>query len=64
MKLPNGFGSVFKLSGNRRNPYVARKTQGWEIDPATGKSKQIFTIIGYYPQRCIERPCGVQYKSL
>ena len=41
MKLPNGFGSVFKLSGNRRNPYVARKTQGWEIDPATGKSKQI-----------------------
>ena len=51
MKLPNGFGSVFKLSGNRRNPYVARKTQGWEIDPATGKSKQIFTIIGYYPTR-------------
>lgn len=26
MKLPNGFGSVYKLSGNRRNPYVAKKT--------------------------------------
>lgn len=39
MKLPNGFGSVYKLSGNRRNPYVAKKTKGWEIDPITGKSK-------------------------
>jgi len=38
MKLPNGFGSVYKLSGNRRNPYVAKKTKGWEIDPITGKS--------------------------
>ena len=51
MKLPNGFGSVYKLSGNRRNPYAARKTQGWEIDEATGKSKQIYQIIGYYPTR-------------
>ena len=33
MKLPNGFGTVYKLSGNRRNPYVAKKTKGWEIDP-------------------------------
>lgn len=26
MKLPNGFGSVYKLSGNRRRPYVVKKT--------------------------------------
>lgn len=25
MKLPNGYGSVHKLSGNRRNPWRARK---------------------------------------
>ncbi|WP_196602173.1 hypothetical protein [Pectinatus frisingensis] len=25
MKLPNGFGSVYKLSGNRRRPYVVKK---------------------------------------
>lgn len=26
MKLPNGFGSVYKLSGNRRSPYAAEVT--------------------------------------
>ena len=52
MKLPNGFGSVYKLSGkNRRNPYVAKKTKGWEIDPDTGKVKQLYITVGYYPTR-------------
>lgn len=52
MKLPNGFGSVYKLSGkNRRNPYVAKKTKGWEINPETGKAKQLYTTVGYYPTR-------------
>lgn len=26
LKLPNGFGTVYKLSGNRRRPYVVKKT--------------------------------------
>lgn len=26
MKLPNGYGTVYKLSGNRRRPYVVKKT--------------------------------------
>ena len=47
MKLPNGFGSVYKLSGNRRNPYVAKKTKGWDIDPKTGKAKQLYITVGY-----------------
>lgn len=51
MRLPNGFGSVYKLSGNRRNPYVAKKTKGWETNPQTGKVKQLYTVIGYYPTR-------------
>ena len=51
MKLPNGFGSVYKLSGNRRNPYVAKKTKGWDIDPKTGKVKQLYITVGYYPTR-------------
>ena len=40
MRLANGVGSVYKLSGNRRNPYIVRKTIGWEIDPESGKTKQ------------------------
>lgn len=26
MRLPNGYGSVYKLSGHRRRPYVVKKT--------------------------------------
>lgn len=50
-KLPNGFGSVFKLSGKRRKPYAARKTDKWIIDETTGKSKQLYINIGYYATR-------------
>lgn len=42
MKNPNGFGSVYKLSGNRRKKWVARKTIGWE----GGKQKR--QIVGYF----------------
>lgn len=51
MKLPNGFGNISKLSGKRRNPWRARKTTGWETDFQTGKVKQIYATIGYYPTR-------------
>jgi len=46
MKLPNGYGSVYKLSGNRRRPWIARKTMGW----GENKKQQYFTI-GYYESR-------------
>lgn len=26
MRLPNGYGTVYKLQGNRRRPYVVKKT--------------------------------------
>lgn len=52
MKLPNGFGTVYELSGKRRKPWIARKTVGWIIiiDKKTGKEKpkQIFETVGYY----------------
>lgn len=51
MRLANGVGSVYKLSGNRRNPYIVRKTIGWEIDPESGKTKQKYVTIGYAPTR-------------
>ena len=46
MKLPNGYGTVYKLSGNRRKPWIARKTKAW-----TDEGKQLFDIIGYYETR-------------
>ncbi len=46
MKLPNGYGGVVKLSGNRRKPYAARVTKERYIDEL-GKIHQKFQIIGY-----------------
>lgn len=44
MKKTNGNGSVSKLSGIRRKPYIARVTLGW--DESTGR--QIRKTIGTY----------------
>lgn len=41
MKLPNGYGSISKLSGNRRKPYIIRKSK-----PAGGSA-----VIGYAATR-------------
>lgn len=48
MKLPNGYGSVTKLSGNRRKPYLARVTLGWITNEQTGKTTQNRVPIGTY----------------
>jgi len=50
MRLPNGFGNVSKLPGNRRKPYRARVTVGWLADD-TGKQHQQYKTIGYYASR-------------
>jgi site-specific recombinase XerD len=43
MRNPNGFGTVYKLSGNRRKPYIARIP----IDKAVDGT-QVYQTIGYY----------------
>lgn len=51
MRLPNGYGSVTKLSGKRRNPYMARITTGMEFDPVKDDYVQKRTVLGYYATR-------------
>ena len=51
MRMPNGYGSVYKLPGHRRNPWCARKTVGWKDDPAKKKSFPIYKFIGFYPTK-------------
>lgn len=46
MRNPNGYGSVVKLSGNRRKPYMARITTGWN-----DKGHPIYKILGYYEKK-------------
>lgn len=52
MRRANGTGHVFKMKEKGRcNPWRVRITVGWEMNEATGKSKQIIKTLGYYPSR-------------
>lgn len=51
MKNPNGYGSITKLKGNRRKPYIVRISSGRIFDNSTGKIKLTRSILGYYPTR-------------
>ena len=46
MKLPNGYGSVVKLSGKRRLQYAVYITNGWDEN-----GKQIRKCLGYVEKR-------------
>lgn len=66
-RLPNGFGTVYKLKGFRRRPWVVRITDGWTAD-----GKQIRKIIDYAETRAdgirklteyIGNPYNLDYKG-
>lgn len=46
MRLPNGYGSVAKLPGNRRRPFIVKKTVGWKDN-----GQPVYSIIGYAETR-------------
>lgn len=50
MRLPNGYGSITKLSGKRRKPWVVRITDGFDTSP-DGKPIQRRKTLGYYATR-------------
>lgn len=47
-RLPNNFGTVYKLSGNRRRPWIARRRIGEVYDDEKHYSKPVYATIGYY----------------
>lgn len=49
MKLPNGYGSISKLSGKRRRPWVVRLTDSYSV--TDGKITQNRKTLGYYETR-------------
>lgn len=51
MRLPNGYGSVYKLSGNRRKPWAARKTVGWKLSENGKTALPVYKFIGYFSSR-------------
>lgn len=51
IRLPNSYGTVYRLSGKRRNPWIARKFVCWKIDDKEQKATPVYKTIGYYPKR-------------
>lgn len=51
LKNPNGYGSVTKMSGKRRRPWMVRVTTGYSIDTVSGKLKQKTEVLGYTKTR-------------
>jgi len=46
MRNPNGYGTVAKLSGPRRRPFIVKKVSGWN-----DKGQPVYSIIGYAETR-------------
>lgn len=44
--MPNGFGGICRMGGNRRKPWAVRITVGW-----SDEGKQLYKYIGYYEDR-------------
>ncbi len=62
MKLPNGYGSIYKMSGKRRKPYRVRKTIGWE-QSQDGKLIQKYINIGFYKTKSEALQALAEYNS-
>lgn len=61
MKNPNGYGSVYKLSGNRRKPFVAIVTDKWILDGKKAIQKR--KPIGYYPTQAEAKKALANYNE-
>ena len=46
IRNPNGYGTVVKLSGNRRKPYAVRRTAGYNE-----KGQPVLECLGYFESR-------------
>lgn len=53
LRMPNGYGSIIKLSGKRRKPYAVRITTGISLIENNGeyRAKQSFRYLEYFEKR-------------
>lgn len=74
MRLPNGFGCVYKASGKRRKPWIARITVDREyINPGTGKAYIKYRTLGSFKtspealaclQKYHDNPYSIEVESI
>lgn len=58
MRNPNGYGSVYKLSGKRRKPYAARITTGYKDN-----GQAVYKYLGYFEKRQDAMLCLANYNK-
>lgn len=58
MKLPNGYGSVYKLSGSRRKPYTARLTVSFKENRQAN-----YKYLGYFATKEEALNCLAKYNQ-
>lgn len=63
MKQGNGMGSVYKLAGNRRKPYVAMVTVKTVYDEANDKYIVKRKALGYFSNQNDARKCLAEYNN-
>lgn len=56
MRLPNGYGSVIKLQGQRRNPWAVRITKGYNDNGSA-----IYKYLGYFKTKSLALECLADY---
>ena len=58
MRNPNGYGSVYRLTGKRRKPWAVRVTAGW-----SEQGKQIYKYLGTYASQHQAREALAEYNK-
>lgn len=51
MKMPPRTGTVQKMPGNRRKPYLAKRFIGWRVNDDTRKSYPVYKSIGTFAKK-------------
>ena len=51
MKLPNGYGSIYKMSGKRRNPWVFAVTDDYVLDIGSKRARRKYRIVETFATR-------------
>ncbi len=63
MKLPNGYGSIVKLSGKRRKPFAVRITTGYDLDMDAVRVTQKYKYLEYFEKRADAMTFLAQYNA-
>lgn len=62
MRLPNGYGSITKLSGKRRRPWCVRVACKYSLDDS-GKLQETRKVLGYYATKAEALSALAEYNS-